>query len=114
MKKLILISLLFVTPSLGNYQSLYAATFKITVPDREVKIVEDNVISAEQWLKDAWAGKVNNSKSHTAEREKQRLIKLGAYSVPAKEDDLVDSAFSQPDYKNRKQRDEEEESKIKK
>ncbi len=81
-----------------------AKMITLDIPDNDVKIVENDVVDGEQWLRDAWAGKVNNCKKRLIKQEIDRSVSNGE-TLPAGEDAIVQKAFLRSDYKNRKQRD---------
>lgn len=90
-------------------QKSYAKKIILDIPDDEIKIVEHDVVDAEQWIKGAWAGKVNNCKGRLAKEERERSIKEGAQMIPASDDGLVQKAMARPDLESRKERDLREE-----
>lgn len=96
MKKLLLI-ILFV----GS--TAQAKTITLSIPDDDIKIVENDILDAEQWIKDAWAGKVNKCKERIVKQEIERSVKSGE-TLPAGERAILQKAFNRSDYKNRKQR----------
>lgn len=105
MKKLILIfSITFVSCAAPQIQlRIEARQIIIDIPDREITIVENDVIDAEKWLRDAWAGKVNKSKSRLIDGEIKRSIQEMT-SIPTTEDGIIDKALQRPDFKLRKDR----------
>lgn len=76
----------------------------LDIPDNDMKIVENDVLDAEQWIKDAWAGKLNKCKERLLDQEVSRSVKDGE-TLPAGDTAIIQKAFARPDYKNRKQRD---------
>jgi hypothetical protein len=86
-----------------------AKSIVLNIPDNDAKIVENDVVDAEQWIKDAWAGKLSNCKKRLIKSEIDRSVQSGE-ALPAGEDAIVQKAFSRPDYKNRKQRDAEDQN----
>ena len=96
MKKLLLV-LFFVSP-------LQAKTIVLNIPDNDIKVVENDVIDGEQWIKDAWAGKFNKCKERLVKQEVDRSIQEGS-QIPSTADAIVQKAFLRPDYKNRRDRD---------
>lgn len=83
---------------------IQAKSVTFNIPDEEVKIVENDVLDAEEWLRNAWQGKLNKCKERLIKAEVDRSIKDGE-SIPAGESEIIDKAFKRPDYKSRKQRD---------
>lgn len=107
MKKLLLVGL-----TIGLVQSeAMSKEIRWTIPDSEVAIVENDVIDAEQWIKEAWAGKVSKCKSRIIKAETAISIK-GNETLPAGEDAIVNKYFSRPDYKKRKDREPGEKGKV--
>lgn len=85
---------------------LQAKTITLNIPDEEIKIVENDVLDAEQWIKDAWKGKVNKCKDRLIRSEIDTSIGKGE-AIPAGDTAIIDKAFKRPEYKNRKERDAE-------
>lgn len=100
LKKLLLI----LSPCLLLSMVVKAKTVTLNLPDDEVAIVENDVPDAVQWIKDAWAGKVNNCKGRMVKEEIDLSVKNGE-AIPAGEDAIIQKHMSRPGYKNRKQRD---------
>lgn len=90
---------------------LHARQITLDIPDEEIAIVENDVLDAEQWIKEAWNGKVNRCKERLIKSEIKKSVENNE-SLPAGEEAIVNKAFTRPDYKNRKQRDEEEKNRI--
>lgn len=84
--------------------------FTITIPDDEIKIVENDVIDARQWLLDAWKNKVAKCRDRIVEAEVELSLKNNE-SIPAGETSIVDRHLLRPDYRNRKDRDAEKREK---
>jgi hypothetical protein len=80
------------------------AVITLNIPDDEIKIVENDVISADQWIRDAWAGKLAKSKARIVEAEVSRSVSRGE-AVPAGEAAIISQFLARPGYKNRKERD---------
>lgn len=91
----------------------YAKTYQIIVPDNKVKVIENDVLDLEVWINGAIDGKYNNCKSRLIKSEIDLSVKNGE-AIPAGEDAILNKHFNRPDYKNRKQRDAEEEAQRKK
>lgn len=83
-----------------------AKNITLSIPDKDIAIVENDVIDAEQWIKDAWKGKVEKCKERMVGAEIKRSVAENQ-PIPAGSDAIVDKAFARPDYKSRKQRDAE-------
>ena len=96
MKKLLL-ALLFVSP-------VQAKTITLNIPDNDLKVVENDVIDAEQWIRDAWNGKFNKCKDRLIKQEVDRSLQEGT-AIPSTSDAIIQKAFSRLDYKPRKDRD---------
>lgn len=82
------------------------AMVTIQVTQQELATVEDSVISAEVWLADAWAGKVNKCESRIIKKEIAFSIEANE-AIPAGRDAIIQKHLSRSDYKNRKDRDAE-------
>ena len=84
-------------------------TFIITLDDEQVRLMEDMVSDIESWLK---AGplvqKCNNHRGRLAKIMRDRLTALGTETIPTDERVLSQMYFDDVNYKNRKQREEEE------
>ena len=99
MKRLVILTSLFITSSLTSQ----AKTVTLNIPDDEIKIVENDVIDAEQWIIDAWRGKVDHCKGRLIQSEIERSIKQKE-ALPAGDDAIIKKAFDRPDYESRKKR----------
>lgn len=76
----------------------------LDIPDNDIKIVENDVVDAERWIKDAWAGKLEKCKQRLVKSEIETSIKNGE-SLPGGEDAIAEKALSRPEFKPRKERD---------
>lgn len=102
---------LFLTGSTANAKQII-----LDIPDSDIKIVENDVVSAEEWIRAAWAGKVNKCKDRIIQAEVKRSLEEQK-GLPATNAAIIAKAMGRSDYKNRKQRDAENmkaESPIKK
>lgn len=99
MKRLIILTSLLISSSLTSQ----AKTITLDIPDEEIKIVENDVIDAEQWIIDAWRGKVDHCKSRLIQTEVDRSLK-DKDSIPAGDNLIIKKAFERPDYQDRKTR----------
>ena len=79
----------------------------VTIPDGWRPIAEDSIISLDQWIYDAIQGKVNKSEERIIKKEIDLSLQKGE-AIPATRDAIRDHYLGRPEYKNRKQRDEEE------
>lgn len=82
----------------------FVLAFTITIPDAEIKVVENDVPDAKQWLLDAWAAKVAKCRSRIVGAEVELSLKNNE-TVPAGETAIVNKHLARPGYKNRKERD---------
>jgi hypothetical protein len=89
------------------YGHAQAKTIKLEVLDDDVKIIENDVVDAEQWVRNAWVGKVNRCKERLIKEEIAISINSGE-SIPAGDTAIIEKHFSRNGYENRKQRDERE------
>lgn len=81
-----------------------ARQITLEIPDRDIVIVENDVSDAEEWIKAAWAGKVNKCKERMVRNEVDRSVREGS-TLPTGEAAIIAKALKRSDYKNRKQRD---------
>ncbi len=82
----------------------YAKKIVLDIPDKDIAVVENDVPDAEQWIKAAWAGKVNKSRDRMIQAEVSRSLNAKE-GLPSTGDAIIAKAMSRSDYKNRKQRD---------
>lgn len=81
----------------------------VTITEDEYKAIADHVISVEEWLQTAISEKAANCISRIIPRETERLINdPNVDNIPATKDALLFSHFSQPDYRDRAERDAED------
>lgn len=97
MKRNVLIILLLTSPLTS-----YAKTITLTIPDDDVKVVESEVLDAEQWIKDAWAGKLAKCKDRMIKKEIDRSVKANE-AIPAGETAIIDKVIKDPKFETRKQ-----------
>lgn len=76
----------------------------LNISNKDMAIVENEVFDAEEWIRQAWDGKLNKCKRRMIESEIKQSLANGN-SIPSNQDAIVDQAFARPDYLNRKQRD---------
>lgn len=77
-------------------------------PDGTTKLAEHLISDLEQYLYDAGRLKAENAKEDIVKQEVNISVKKKE-SIPAGEDAIIQKHFNRPDYKNRKQKDEEDE-----
>ncbi len=104
MKKLLFLCLLITI-------QVEAKTITLTIPDSDIKVVEHDVLDAEQWIRDAWAGKLNKCKQRLINQEIEKSMNESS-ALPAGEAAVIQKALNRPGYENRKQRDAREENLI--
>lgn len=85
----------------------FCRTITLDIPDGDIKIVEHDVISAEDWIRNAWAGKLNNCKKRIAQEEIKKSVDASE-ALPAGQDAIIQKFMSRPEYKNRVERDAQE------
>ncbi len=83
--------------------------FVVIASTTEVKVIENDVLDSNQWLQDAWKGKLNSCKKRLIRQELDKSIQEAAQGtigpmVPLTETAIIDKAFSRPDYLSRKDR----------
>lgn len=83
----------------------YAKNIVLTIPDDDIKIVENDVFDAEQWIRDAWNGKLSKCKSRIVKSEIDRLVKENKAVPSGGEDAIAKSYIDGPLYKSRKDKD---------
>lgn len=83
---------------------------EITVNDTMQKIMSNDLLSIEDWIKDAVAGKQNNCWKRFQAEWTTRLMNDDSFtdSIPSNQADFVTLVTGRSDYKNRKERDEAE------
>ena len=83
---------------------------EITVNDTMQKIMLNDLLSIEDWIKDAVAGKQNNCYKRFQAEWTTRLMNDDSFTdpIPSNQADFVTLVTSREDYKNRKERDEAE------
>lgn len=79
-----------------------------TLTDLEVKILEHDLLDIRDWINKAIEGKINNCAKRAAREYQTLLIKEGAQTVPVNERVAFQDFIRRPDYKNRAQRDQDE------
>lgn len=82
---------------------IFFAVLSITVPDSEVDIVQTDVISAQQWLLNAWKGKVARSRERIIRREVDKSLSEGT-AIPDTEEGIIDKYLERPDYQTREEK----------
>jgi hypothetical protein len=92
----------FLVVFMASIGIVYSKQITLNIPDEEIAIVENDVVDAEQWIKDAWSGKVNKCKERLVKQEVDQSIKDGE-TLPAGKDAIVSKHFARPDYKSRKE-----------
>ncbi len=82
---------------------------KITLTEFDYKILQHQLLSAEEWSQSALDGKINNVKKRLLrEAQEALLIDEEIGTMPATIEGLLELYFSRPYYKNRQQREAEE------
>ncbi len=81
----------------------YAKQITLNIPDDEIKIVENDVLDAENWLTTAWKMKVAGCRQRMIKQEIDQSIK-NQEPIPAGEDAILEKALKRPGYESRKQR----------
>ena len=81
-----------------------AFLYKRQLTDREEKILLDQIMDIEKWVNGLIDGKINNCLGRLSKRRHLELINSGNLNVPATDELMADNAFSDINYKNRKDR----------
>jgi|TARA_Y100000310_G_scaffold43692_1_gene40733 hypothetical protein len=82
--------------------------FIVRVSDRDMKVLENDLLDVNDWIQKAVAGKINNCKKRMVGEWQQRLFNdPNVDSIPATSDALIDMVVQRADYKNRATREAE-------
>lgn len=74
------------------------------------KCLENDLLDVDDWFEKAKDGKINKCKKRLMKEWYPKLMKdKNVDTIPANEEDLLNLIFSRPDYKNRVDREEENE-----
>lgn len=82
--------------------SLWVAIY-IDVPQEELDIVEDSSFEAQEWLENAWRGKVNRSKDRIIRKEIEQSLGEGS-PIPNTKEEIIEKHLNRPGYKKRRDR----------
>lgn len=83
----------------------------IEITDLQLQAMADILVNPQQWIEDAVNSKVERCVERVVAKEQQRLLEdPDVLTIPATIDGILESHFSQPDYKTRAERDAEEEA----
>ena len=83
-------------------------TISIEISELEMKIMENDVVSAQAWVQAAVEGKINQCRKRIVASHTQTLINDPEVdAIPATSDGICENLFNSPGYKNRSQRDSE-------
>jgi len=82
---------------------LYAKQVAFDIPDNDIKIVENDVFDAIEWLENAWKGKVESCGDRIV-KEELNLSITNNESLPAGKDAIIEKYFNRPGYKSRKEK----------
>ena len=83
-------------------------TITIEISELEKKIMENDVISAQDWAQAAVEGKINQCRKRIVASHTQTLLDDPEVdTIPATADGICENLFNSPGYKNRSQRDAE-------
>lgn len=78
--------------------------YRKVLTSRQVKILQHDLADIKDWIDRAIEGKINNCLKRIALEERERLVVVGVKLIPATTEDLVNSAFNNPAYKSRAER----------
>ena len=84
-------------------------TYTRLITDEEERILKDSILDIKDWIDKAIKGKISSCGERLAIKRRDELIKSGETTIPANNLDLARNAFADSNYKNRSQRDLEEE-----
>lgn len=76
----------------------------IEVPQSEINIMNDIVVSHQVWIQGAWDGKVSNSKARIIKKVIKTSEKEGTLLDFSDKDKLITDRLIAPGYKDRKKR----------
>jgi len=100
MKKTLFLCFLISSPTI-------ARDITINVPDEDIRIMENDVVDAEEWILTMIANKIVNCRERLIKKEVE-LSLSNQEQIPDNPESIVQKHLSRPDYKNRSERDEEE------
>ena len=72
--------------------------YTVNLSARQVALLEDRIFDVQEWIDEAVAGKINNSKKNLIKRY------AGEYMGGTDEEDHIDRIFASPGYQNRSER----------
>jgi|TARA_R100000664_G_scaffold12947_2_gene20827 hypothetical protein len=84
-----------------------AITLNITVSDENEKILKNDLLSPEDWIKDAVEQKIENCYSRFQSEWTVKLMNDASFSdpIPSNKSDFITLVTGRSDYKNRSERD---------
>ena len=86
-------------------------TITIEISELEKKIMENDVVSAQAWVQAAVEGKINQCRKRIVSSHTQTLINDPEVdTIPATSDGICENLFNSPGYKNRSQREADQNS----
>ncbi len=87
------------------------ATFTINMTALEKKILEEHLIDVQTWIEKAVEGKINQCRKRTVASHTQTLINdPEVATIPATSDGICENLFNSAEYKNRSQREADQNS----
>jgi len=86
----------------------FGSKIVLRISQTDIKCLENDLVSPQEWLRDALVGKINQCFKRMANEWIPKLRDRGI-SIPAKNSELIDLITSQDDYKNRVTREENKE-----
>ena len=87
------------------------ATFTINMTALEKKILEEHLIDVQTWIENAVEGKINQCRKRIVASHTQTLINDPEVdTIPATSDGICENLFNSPGYKNRSQREADQNS----
>jgi len=80
-------------------------TIQIIIKDLDEKILQHDLLDVQRWIQDAVNGKINNVKTRLLKEAQESLFKdPEVEAIPASEEGCIELYFSRPNYKNRANR----------
>ena len=78
----------------------------LTISETDQKILLNDIMDMDKWIKDALSGKINSCYKRMAREWTEKLLNDDSFTdpIPSNKEDLIKLILSRSDYKNRKQR----------
>ncbi len=84
---------------------------QVEISDLDEKVLQHDLLEVQRWVQDAVNGKINNVKKRLLKEAQEKLFSdTEIDSIPATEEGLLTLYFSRPYYKNREEKEIENDS----